>query len=452
MHGMPAFSRIVFPLHGLTARFVFPFLFAPFLLRAQITITSADMPQAGDTLRYSVAQSASPEVYNLSGPGQTWDFSGLTPTSQDLASYKSSLQTPYAFFFLGLNRYGRKLADTLGVAAFQFTEIYNFFRKTTQAFEVEGIGLRYQGLPLPAYYTVRDKLFQFPLQYGDRDSSDFKFSISISTLASYSQVGYRINETDGWGSITTPFGTFNCLRVKSTVVSDDSLNISGFPIKFPRRQIEYKWLANGNRIPILEITGNQIGNNFVVSQVRYRDIPRSVTPPWAPSAAFSASPLQTEPFNPVALTNTSTGSFLSFQWTFVPSEGVYFEEGTDTSRNPVVAFSLPGLYTVRLRASNFSGFDTEEKTGYIEVLDPTATGLNRPRMAQLRLGGRVYAFPLSGKGQAAVRLCDLPGRSIPLQQQGDAWIAPRMRPGFYLVTVSGEGPAIQTKLIQHSPD
>lgn len=386
------------------------FCLVSFCAKSQITITQADMPGSGDTLRFSNALNAPAEVYNLDGPNQTWDFSALSPSTQDVASYKSSLQTSYAFFFLGLNKYGRKIADTLGVAAFQFTDVYNFFKKSSTAFEVEGIGLKYQGLPLPAYYTEKDKLYQFPLAYGDRDSSRLAFSIALSTLASYSQVGYRINQVTGWGSITTPFGTFNCLKLKSRIVTADSLNISGFPVKFNRVQVEYKWLANGIHIPVMEITGNELGGTFVPSTIRYRDIPRSNVLFAPPVAQFSANPTQVSPGENVSFTNSSQGSFLAFQWTFDPADGIQFENNTsDTSRNPVLTFANPGLYSVSLEASNFLGSDSEIKTQYIEVLPPVAVSGAEKTDHWFSFGGQGFRLPFVPE---RIVLKDLTGRTV----------------------------------------
>ena len=422
------FRKSRFKLLGLACAFS---LFCHFA-QSQITITQADMPGSGDTLRFSNALSAPASVYNLDGANQNWDFSALSPASQDVASYKSSLQTAYAFFFLGFNKYGRKVADTLGVAAFQFTDVYNFYRKTSQAFEIEGIGLKYQGLPLPAYYSQRDKLYQFPLTFGDRDSSRLAFSISLSTLASYSQVGYRINEVSGWGTITTPFGTFNCLKLKSRIVTADSLNVSGFPIKFNRVQVEYKWMANGIQIPVLEITGNEIGGTFLPSAYRYRDIPRSNVLFAPPLAQFSASTTQLVPGGMVEFSNLSQGSFLSHQWSFEPSDGIQFENNTsDTSRNPSVSISNPGLYTVRLEVSNFLGSDVETKNQYIEVIPFVGIGDKMGSGTIYSIGNQGFLLPFIPD---EIYLSDLSGRPICSIQKGKEDPVPEaIKAGIYLL-------------------
>ena len=62
-----------------------------FLVNAQITITSADMSEAGDTLRYSTNFSPENFPYDTTGAGITWDFSNLTPQTQGLYEYKFGL-------------------------------------------------------------------------------------------------------------------------------------------------------------------------------------------------------------------------------------------------------------------------------------------------------------------------------------------------------------------------
>lgn len=394
------------------------FLAGTDLADAQITITSADLPSANDTIRYSNANPIPGWPISQAGPNQVWDFSTLTATSQDVEWYRSSLQTPYAFFFLGFNKYGRKIADSLGVGAFMFKDIYNFYRKASNVIEVEGIGLRFQGIPLPAYYTDKDELYQFPLQFNDRDSSTFKFSITLPGLGAYSQVGYRINEVEGWGSITTPFGTFNCLKVKSRIVSKDSLNIGGFPIPFTRRTTEYKWLANGQKIPVLEISGIQTGNNFNPTTIKYRDISRDLAPiSLTPLANFTATPTQTLVGSPVQLSNTSAGPLLAYEWSFSPSDPVIFEgDYSDTSKNPVVSFLEPGVYSVKLKASNFFGTNEKNRSDYITILNPSSTGSKQPNSRLVFLNQQSINIP---ENYNLISAYNLQGQTLPLKKHAE---------------------------------
>ncbi len=120
-----------------------------------------------------------------------------------------------------------------------------------------------------------DVLYHFPLNYTNSDSGVFKFNISIPGIGYYGQRTKRINEVEGWGTVITPFGTFQSLKVKSTLYVTDTIYYTGigFGISFPRPvSYEYKWLANGKIIPVLQI--NAIGAG--VTTVQYLDSIRPV--------------------------------------------------------------------------------------------------------------------------------------------------------------------------------
>ncbi len=246
-------------------------------LKAQITITQADMPVVNDTIRISVATPLANSLnFNQTGANTNWDFSTLQAGSQEVVRYVSSLSTPYGFYFL--NTYGNKIADSLGgFGAFSFKNVYNFYRRTAQKFTAEGLGVSVNGIPLAADYSDPDEQYTFPLAYNDFDSTTFAVSLNIPTLGTFKSKGYRINRVDGWGNITTPYGTYPCIRVTSSIISNDSLTISQpvpFSFGFPNNRQEIRWLTNGQKLPLLEVQGTQQGANFVANRVTYRDIAR----------------------------------------------------------------------------------------------------------------------------------------------------------------------------------
>jgi PKD repeat protein len=90
--------------------------------------------------------------------------------------------------------------------------------------------------------------------------------------------------------------------------------------------------------------------------------------PVLPVAAFGAN--ITSGIAPlwVQLTDLSTGNPTNWSWDF-NNDGV-----TDSyNQNPVVNYADAGTYTVKLTAANADGSDEEVKTGYITVIDPSAT-------------------------------------------------------------------------------
>ncbi len=246
-------------------------------LKAQITITQTDMPVVNDTIRMSIATPLANSLnYNQTGANFNWDFSTLQPNAQEVVKYVSSFSTPYGFYFL--NTYGNKISDSLGgFGAFTFKNVYNFYRRTAQKFTAEGLGVSVNGIPLAADYSDPDEQYTFPLNYNDFDSTTFAVSLNIPTLGTYKSKGYRLNKVDGWGNITTPYGTYSCLRVKSTIIANDSLTISQpvpFSFGFPNNRYEIRWIANGHKLPLLEVQGTEQGNTFVANRVTYRDIAR----------------------------------------------------------------------------------------------------------------------------------------------------------------------------------
>ncbi len=253
--------------------------------QAQISISNTSMPLSGDTIRYSTAPVNSIGNYTVTGTNYVWDFSMLIPNGQKLREFKPSFSTPYGFFFFP-PKFGELATDTVKLPAAvpgipNITDIYNFYKKTALIFATEGTGIKLSGIPVPNFYTDEDELYNFPLNFADRDSTTFKFSTVTSTLIPfvYKKQGYRITEADGWGSITTPYGTANCLRIITTQYSMDtlkgSLTVGTFTVPlnvgFPNYQRSYQWLTTTEKIPYLEVSGNLSGTNFTPTQVKYRD-------------------------------------------------------------------------------------------------------------------------------------------------------------------------------------
>ncbi len=241
---------------------------------AQPSITSASMPKAGDTLRYSTASPTSlPSNYQTGGANMSWDFSSMTPLTQTLNNYYGASKTPYGFYFFG--QIGQKTADTIGAGPITLTNVYSFYTNSTKVFKAEGIGYQYSGFPLASMYKDDDEIYQFPLNYGDVDTSTFNFKFSIpGDLFALVQSGKRVNNADGWGTIKTPFGEYkDVLRLKSFVDQIDTVTSQFGKFPIPRKTMIYRWLSTTERIPVMEIQGTIVAQTgkFTPTQVRYRD-------------------------------------------------------------------------------------------------------------------------------------------------------------------------------------
>ncbi len=337
-----------------------------------ITILSSDMPVVNDTIRYSTAATTglnAAAIAASTGANFTWNYSALVPTSQLLESFKSSLSTPYALYFAGM--VGYKRADSINLGPVTQKNVWDFYKNTSTKFTLEGTGFTTSGIPLASDYSDPDELYYFPLNYTDIDSGTFAVSTSIPTLGSYIQSGKRKNTVDGWGKITTPFGTFDVIRIKSVITETDTLKITfgGFPIPpipIPNNRIEYKWLAKGVHIPILEIIVNTAGGGQV-SSVKYRDQYHYI--PITPVSNFIADNVYPRINDVVKLTDLSLDIPTRWKWTITPSTYSFNNATVDTMQNIFVKFTVNGNYTISLRAQNSAGLNTSTKTSYIKVGD-----------------------------------------------------------------------------------
>ena len=248
---------------------------------AQPVFNRADMPLPGDSGRVMNASAATSLTtrLNTAGANVRWDFSDLLPSESELVYFRTATETPY-FFFVLANAHGTKFADSINLILLSLQNIYDFYNTTNSRYATVGRGVTVQGFPLPAQYTDPDELYFFPLQFGRRDSSTFAYGINIPNTGGYSSRGGRLTEVDGWGEVVTPFGTYQALRVKSTLRIIDSVSFNGFNFAIPARgEIEYKWLVKGEKVPVLTIRGNSLFGTFTPNTIQYRyNYPRIVPP------------------------------------------------------------------------------------------------------------------------------------------------------------------------------
>src|SRR5690606_16272728 len=122
----------------------------------------------------------------LDGANQTWVFN-VSSQSTSLVEYKSSSKTPYAFYFF--NTVGQKIADNIGLGQYELQDVYEFYSTSNASYRIEGLGFKISLAPLPlaGNYQLEDKMYVFPLEYGHRDSNQYKVSISIPLIGSYTQ-------------------------------------------------------------------------------------------------------------------------------------------------------------------------------------------------------------------------------------------------------------------------
>jgi hypothetical protein len=138
------------------------------------------------------------------------------------------------------------------------------------------------GLQVPVTYAnqnQQDIIYRFPLSYtSPADSSNSFFSITVPNTGHLSQRRKRVNRPDAWGTLTTPFGTFQTVRVVSRLLDHDSVAFGAIPGTAidPPLTREYKWLAKTHHVPLLTITTQQVLGVETITGIEYRDSYRRI--------------------------------------------------------------------------------------------------------------------------------------------------------------------------------
>jgi len=212
--------------------------FIVFKSPAQIVLTTADLPVVGDVsiLRKISSTSTSP---GPSGAGQTWNFSSLAG-NLDTLWYINPATTPNGASF-----------PTSNLCVKHGSNYYDYYTNGSPGQKLVGfdgddgvINLLIQG-------------FEFPLlTYGNSLAHNFRAKFNVVSSDTYDAVFIAHNSTaDAWGTITTPAGTANVLRIYTTETRYDSSYVSGVGSQTATSTgYYYKWYAKGLGWPVMEIS------------------------------------------------------------------------------------------------------------------------------------------------------------------------------------------------------
>lgn len=252
---------------------------------AQITISSSDMPDAGDSILVSTTASIGGIDPILSDTNYLWNFSTLSRNAQHYEVFDSpfTFTSPFNLLFSILNTsYGKNnyTFTNIPIPGVSITAAYDFIKESSSSLKQVGAGYTINGGPIPFLYTSADYIYRFPMNYSNIDSCDYKYGLPIPTFGYYGQTGHRLNKVDGWGTLITPYGSFQTLRVRSEITATDTVFVTSLGVGsyIPRPlKYEFKWLAAGEKIPVLQIDANLIGSNLVISNVQYIDSVHSVS-------------------------------------------------------------------------------------------------------------------------------------------------------------------------------
>lgn len=284
-------------------------------LPAQITITNATFPAAGDSLKTATDLSPEGIVMTPSGGAQVWNFSSLNPSTRLITVFR-----PAAEGSASANFAGAELVTISDVGA----EVY--YDVSATAFSILGIsgeGLG-GGFPIEADFKYSPPLVEreAPLNFFDVDNYSSSATISLPTSAIpaaifdslgiptglFDSIRIRINVdrlslVDGYGMLTIPGGTYDVLRQKRTDYTSTGVDVHtllgwidigvllGGAFEFPTdTTITYNFLSNTAKEPIAVVTVDS--TEILAVQVVYKDngIPSAVNPVNSETTSVIVSP------------------------------------------------------------------------------------------------------------------------------------------------------------------
>ncbi len=366
----------------------------PLATHAQITIGQAEMPAANDHV-LRVRSTTNPFLnYAATGPAHTWNFGNLSATGSDTTNYRTVASTnfvyaiAYADLFFNANRanHAKPGVDIPFSNLLPIANPYTFRYRSSTVYKTVGFGAEVSGIPVPIIFSSHDVIYKLPIAFGDSSFSHSAYSIQIPTVGGYSFQQDRINKVDGWGVITTPAGTFDVLRVKTTLGITDE--VQGITINRPVTK-EYKWLAQGLKTPVLQINTTTVFGSEVVSGVWYYDVPRSIN---------VVQPLATVlcPGAPLTVNYQVTGAF-NAGGIFIPANQfrAQLSDASGSFASPVNIGSVQATGTGSINATIPA--NTPQGTGYrIRVVSTSPAYTGTSNTFNISIGGTPNAAISAG--------------------------------------------------------
>ncbi|MFO0436751.1 MAG: T9SS type A sorting domain-containing protein [Sphingobacteriaceae bacterium] len=223
---------------------------------AQPTLTSQNSnPLVGD--QFEMIRSQSPVSPGGSGANQSWTLTGFSnPTSVTITALSVS-STPSGSLFPIAN-----------ICLFDGTQ-YNYYNNTINGQEIVGIATSNP----PISFNNPEQNLSFPNNYGSSTFDNFEYTFILSNTTQ-TVVGSKTITTDGYGSLTTPFGNYqNVLRINTVRTWTTYINPSLF--SFFSEQV-FEWYSPNIHMPIAR-TSTVTFSNGVFFNSSYLKINPNVT-------------------------------------------------------------------------------------------------------------------------------------------------------------------------------
>jgi len=270
--------------------FVFLAFMSVIYAQTPIVVDASDMAVPGDIIRNSIfngLDSLRGVSYTNNGDNVTWNFTNAGWFKQKVDTFVNVDETRFASHYAGISNVAYNITkDDLPIPpglpiSVNLKAGFAYMNTTASQFTQVGLGgdinVPMLGTTYYATFSVYDTvdvLYKFPLTYNNRDSSTSYYLFALNMGIYNAQIfehKKRVNFVDGWGSISTPLGTFNCIRMKSFCTIHDSISVPGFiDSAINRTTNEYIWLTKQHHEPVMRILESE-ANGSMSYKVQYID-------------------------------------------------------------------------------------------------------------------------------------------------------------------------------------
>lgn len=327
-------------------------------LSAQLVVDGTDFKTAGTTLTY---QNADPmwmlnqNVIETSGEDAVWNITDWQYTTEITENYVSIDTLSFLIQLVFNNQFTD--AEHYSTAALpvdaglidlpiplEISNGYSYSRTDETGFYNTGTSLEISGIPLATPNDTVEKIYQFPMQYGDAFNGVLSFFMSVPTLGAYGQHATRSSIVDGAGVLNTPYGSYEVLRVKAVRHITDTLFIEQFgigqTINRPE-QIDYAWISPEVSGPVLKMS---VVAGEVVSAQLFLDS-TSVSTPELSSTDFHIYPNPAHDFIYI-----ETGkNHQTYNLTIYSLEGKKVLSQTANNLMLDISSLSPGMYVIQIK-------------------------------------------------------------------------------------------------------
>lgn len=237
-------------------------LLAAIMGNAQIVVTANDMPLIGQEIEQGVDTLPGPQI-QPGGVGQTtWDFSGLNEHLTQKLRVRPPGEAPLSQLFQG------------ATAAMNFDSgYYQLIRVSPDKLQFLGLtgyfpAMDSSYIPVAIPNNPAQTILNFPATFGQQFTESLRtvFQLPVGfPLDSIRLVSNKVRtvKIDAYGTVKTPAGEFNGIRMREHVVNLDTtfgLTILGWVVldaqSIPDTNISYGWWGkiNNRAFPLMEIS------------------------------------------------------------------------------------------------------------------------------------------------------------------------------------------------------